>query len=251
MVDIYAKLVELSERNAIAALCVLTSTTGSVPRKAGAKMIVTSSGEIFGTIGGGKVEQQVKKRATEMMTGTKPEVLRINLEDDAEMQCGGAVEVYIEPLQSVSRLFIFGAGHVGSALARLARNFSFEVTVIDDRKDLLKEIEANHIKVLEGAYDKIADELFTDEHTYMVVTTPKHDSDIGTTGILARKNCKYLGMIGSAKKVKKAKQTFAEMHIDEALISKIDMPIGIPFNAQTPDEIAISILAKIIDVRNN
>ncbi len=251
MDDIYAKLVELNKSRVKSTLCVLISTSGSVPRKAGAKMIVSAAGDLYGTIGGGKVEQQVKKRALEIMGGVKPETLRINLENDAEMHCGGAVEVYLEPSVPASELYIFGAGHVGAALASMAKNFNFDVTIVDHRKELLAPIEADGVKVIPGVYEEIAAKTDSGENTYLVVATPKHESDIGTTAILVRKNFKYLGMIGSKKKVIQAVSTFKNQHISEALINNIDMPIGLPFNAQTPQEIAISILAKLIDVRNS
>lgn len=252
MDDIYAKLVELNKSHVSSVLCVITDTTGSVPRKAGAKMIVVETGEIFGTVGGGKVEQHVKARALEIINGSTPQLLKLNLEDDAEMQCGGSVEVFLEPSVRRSELYIFGGGHVGAALAKLSRNFGFDVIVVDNRQELLEVIENDGIKTLKGEFTEVAENLDAGIHAYLVVTTPRHEDDFNVTGTLAGKNYKYLGMIGSKKKIKQAVRSFKEdFHLSEEDIQKIDMPIGIPFNAQTPQEIAVSILAKLIDTRNS
>jgi xanthine dehydrogenase accessory factor len=252
MDDIYAKLVELNQSHIRSVLCLIISTAGSVPRKAGAKMVVTETGDIFGTIGGGKIEQQVQEKALEIMHSNTPELLKLDLENDAEMQCGGSVEVYLEQSNPASELYIFGAGHVGSALAQLANNFGFDVTAVDNRKDLLKQMADEGIKTIDGEFEQVAENLSTGPQTYIVVTTPRHESDFNVTGILAGKKLKYLGMIGSAKKVKQAAQTFKEkFQLTDEIIQNIDMPIGIHFNAQTPREIAISILAKIIHVHNS
>ncbi len=251
MENIYAKIIQLNKEGIKSALCTLTETSGSVPRKAGSKMIVTENGEIFGTVGGGQIEQQIIQKATHICDKGHPEKFSFILDKDSGMQCGGSVEVFIEPLQPEFELVIFGAGHVGQALARLVKNYGFRVTLADNRTPLIERAKSEGFSVIEGNFVEIANELKTTMNSFLVVTTPKHKYDEEVTGILAKKSFRYLGMIGSRKKVELAIQNYRKQNIlSNGEIKRIDMPIGIRFNAQTPEEIAVSILAKLIDVKN-
>lgn len=252
MEDIYAKLVELKNKGENCVLCIIIETQGSAPRKAGARMIVTPGRKIYGTIGGGHVELQVIGEAMKILGKNVSKKIAFNLREDSKMHCGGSVEVYLESEVTANRLVIFGAGHVGSALAGLARDFGFRVTLVDNREELLVKLEDMGYEVIRGEYAQAANNLETDKNTYLVVTTPQHKYDEEVTGILANKTYKYLGMIGSRKKVATARKAYMDKKIlTTKQIDRIDMPIGIPFNAQTPGEIAVSILAKIIDIKNS
>lgn len=252
MEDLFAKIIELKHTGINSALCTLTETSGSVPRKAGSKMIVAENGEIYGTVGGGTIEMQIIEKAGQVIKSNSPAKFFFNLEENSDMHCGGSVEVFIEPLKSRDELFIFGAGHVGMALARLARSFGFNSTMVDDREFLLNVAKEEGFATIKGDFIRAAKNLQTNEHTFLVVTTPKHKYDEEVTAILGKQPFKFLGMIGSRKKVALAAKNFKEQYLlSDAQIEKINMPIGIPFNAQTPEEIAISILAKLIDVKNS
>jgi xanthine dehydrogenase accessory factor len=253
MENIFAKIDEIKSSGQVAALCIITDTSGSAPRKAGAKMIVTETGESYGTIGGGQLERQVTEQALKLCRERQqPVTLHFDLKDDMTMHCGGKVSVYVEPLLPDQWLVIFGAGHVGAALARLARMLGFSVTLVDNRENLTKPLADEGFDVIGEEYIPAAQSLATTDQSYLVVTTPQHRYDHEVTGILAQKPYRYLGMIGSRRKVAEAQQYYLENKVlDQPAIDKINMPIGIPFNAQTPAEIAVSILAKIIDVRNS
>lgn len=252
MENIYAKIIEFKKVGINSALCTLIETKGSVPRKAGSKMIVTESGESFGTVGGGTIELQITEKALQAIKSKQPTKFSFDLEDDSDMSCGGSVEVFIEPLIANLELVIFGAGHVGMALARLSKPFGFRVLMADMREQLLHEAESEGFSTIHGDFIETAKNLPTTENTFLVVTTPKHKFDEEVTANLAKKTCKYLGMIGSRKKVALAVVKFKEQYmLSTDQVAKIDMPIGIPFNAQTPEEIAVSILARLIDVKNS
>jgi xanthine dehydrogenase accessory factor len=214
-------------------------------------MLVTSDARTYGTVGGGAIELKIIDLAKEVMQNNKAIKQRFDLENELEMHCGGFVEVYIEAIAPLRELYIFGAGHVGFALAQLAHDFGFNVCLVDNRKDLIEAGQAKGFRCLEGDFVEEARKLQTTPNTYLVVTTPKHQYDEDVTGLLAAKDSKYLGMIGSKKKVALARKHFTEQKLlNPEQIERIDMPIGIPFNAQTPNEIAVSILAKLIDVKN-
>ncbi|MEI7660904.1 MAG: XdhC family protein [Bacteroidota bacterium] len=251
MHQFFARVQEVVNGTTPAALCLVVDTKGSTPRKQGARMIVYADGSIYGTIGGGSVEKEVTETALKLIAAGKPAKIAFNLETDLGMHCGGMMEVYIEPLTPLKKLFIFGAGHIGKALAGFARELDFTVTLFDPREGIFAEEAFVPFTCINKDYFIGIGESAFDENTYIVIVTPKHTFDEEILADVARKPHAYLGMIGSSRKVDLLKKRFLDEHIlDADELSAIDMPIGIRFNAETPQEIAISILAKLIDVRN-
>ena len=252
MQNIYSKLEELIKSGKNAALCVVVETKGSTPRKAGSKMIVFGDKKTYGTIGGGSIEFNVIEKTIDVIRNNTPKKYIFNLENDLDMTCGGYVEVYIEPVFPLPKLFIFGAGHVGKAVAEFASKTGFEITLFDERKDIFTQISSQNSTFVEGDYFEEIEKANFDNNTFIVVTTPKHAYDEEITAICVKKPHAYLGMIGSKRKVATAKKVFLEERgLKQDEIDSIDMPIGIKFAAQTPEEIAISIVAKLIDVKNS
>jgi xanthine dehydrogenase accessory factor len=252
MDDIYAKVDEIKRFGKNAALCIIIATSGSTPRKAGSKMIVMEDGSILGTVGGGSVERKIIALALDVSKQAIPKFVSLDLEDDAEMHCGGKVDVYLEPIRPLHKVVILGVGHVGAVVAKFAKELGFAVVLIDPREEMLNGFSEKTYEIILGDFLDIIKDYNSDENTYFVITTPKHEFDQELTAICAKKPHRYLGMIGSRQKVAIAQKHYLEKKIlTQEEIDKIDMPIGIKFNAQTPEEIAISILAKLIDVRNN
>jgi xanthine dehydrogenase accessory factor len=252
MENIYTKILELERIGQRAALCVVTATSGSSPRKAGAKMVITEKKEIFGTVGGGAIELEVTERALEVIKNGQPSVFAFNLANDLAMHCGGKMDVYIEPLVPGYELTIFGAGHIGAYLAHIAPDFGFRVTLVDPRTELTRPLEGKGINIISENFAEAARKLKTNQSSCLLAVSPQHSFDHEITAILGQKPFLYLGMIGSKTKVAQAKKYFTENNLlTEEQISKIDMPVGIKFKAETPQEIAISILAKLIDVKNS
>ena len=251
MQNIFSKAEELKRESKPAALCIVVDAQGSTPRKQGAKMIVYPDGSVYGSIGGGSIEREVVEKAKEQIMAGKPLKCVFRLEDDLGMHCGGSMEVYIEPVNPVQKLYIFGAGHVGRALARLAKTFDFSVNLVDPRENIFNDPAFSDCNCINDDYFRAIEEAHFDEHTYLVIVTPKHLYDEDILAKVARKPHAYLGMIGSRSKVALLRTRFLNENILTAVeMDEIDMPIGIQFEVQTPQEIAISILAKLIDVRN-
>ena len=251
MQRIFAKTEEIILGRQLAALCIVIDTSGSTPRKQGAKMIVFADGTIYGSIGGGRIEKEVIEKAVLQITAGRPAKFAFNLDTDLGMHCGGKMEVYIEPLIPLQKLFIFGAGHIGKSLAGFARELEFSVTLFDPREDIFTDPAFAGFRCVNKDYFQAIGEADFDENTYVVIVTPKHISDEEILAVVARKAHAYLGMIGSGRKVGLLKKRFLEekiLTLEE--LERIDMPIGIKFKAETPQEIAISILSKMIDVRN-
>jgi xanthine dehydrogenase accessory factor len=252
MHNIYSKAEEIKNGQKNAALCIVVETKGSTPRKEGAKMIVYQDGSIYGTIGGGSIEKDVIEKALQMIPGGKPAKFSFKLEEDLGMHCGGSAEVYIEPLSPATKLVIFGAGHIGKALAGFARELDFSVTLVDPREGIFDDPVFSSHTCINKDYFEAIDEMAFDEFTYLVVVTPKHVFDEDILAKVGRKPHAYLGMIGSNRKVDLLKKRFVmEKILSGKELDRVDMPIGIRFRTETPHEIAVSILAKIIDVRNS
>ncbi|MBN2175537.1 MAG: XdhC family protein [Bacteroidales bacterium] len=252
MKDILENIRQIKASGKKAALCIIVETKGSSPRKPGSKMIVFEDKTIDGTIGGGSLELKVMEDATKVIGSGSPQKFSYNLDDDFGMHCGGYAEVYIEPILPDDQLYIFGAGHVGKALADLASKFGFEIILIDPREEILKGFEGKPYKFIQLDFVEAANEMKFGRTAYIVITTPKHKYDENVLALCAKKLSAYVGMIGSKNKVALAKKRFLEENIlTQQEIDRVDMPIGIKFNAQTPEEIAVSILAKLIDVKNS
>ncbi len=252
MQSIYSKIEEIMEGNIPAALCIVVGTGGSTPRKQGAKMLVFADGSVFGTIGGGSVEKEVIEKAVGILSSAEPVKCSFSLENDLGMHCGGSMEVYIEPVNPLRRLYIFGAGHIGRTLAGFARELDFSVTLFDPRENIFADPAFKDCNCINKDYFEAIEEAEFNENTYLVIVTPKHVFDEEILAVVARKPHAYAGMIGSSRKVELLRKRF----LDEKLLTsgeldKVDMPIGIRFRVETPGEIAISILAKLIDVRNS
>lgn len=248
--DIYTTLADLSRNGKAAALCSIISTSGSTPRKAGSKMIVREDGKTFGSVGGGNLEIKVIEDALRIIESGETLLKTYSTGEDNDMHCYGECQVFFDPLPNNHPLIIFGAGHVGQALARIAINYGFKVNLVDPRKELLEHLNITGVQIHEMEYLHAVENLDLNPKTYIVVCTPSHAFDEEVTLACAGKQHTYLGMIGSKKKVDLAKQTFAEKGLKSESIERIDMPIGIPMNCETPEEIAISILARLIDIKN-
>ncbi|NOX47259.1 MAG: XdhC family protein [Chlorobi bacterium] len=252
MASIFSKIDEIKKSGRKAALCIIIETKGSTPRKTGSKMIVFDDGDIEGTIGGGSLELQVIEDAVGVIFSNEPQVFKHALAKDLGMACGGHHLIYIEPINPENKLYIFGAGHIGKALAHYTPDFGFTVTLIDHREDIFDESQETKIHCLQSNYLDATDNLTFDENTFVVVVTPKHSFDEDILAKCAKKTFAYLGMIGSKSKIAKARNKYlADETLTEKELDAVDMPIGIKFNAQTPEEIALSILAKMIDVKNS
>jgi xanthine dehydrogenase accessory factor len=251
MKSIYDEIAQAIENRRSAVLCIVTSVKGSTPRKQGAKMIVYENSEIFGTIGGGDLEKKVIENALEVLKTHKPVVFKHDLLHQHGMCCGGTVEIYIEPIMNRKKLYIFGSGHTGQALAKFAVNFEFDIFVIDERKEYLDVLAVDGINKMNLEHDKALRTLPFDNDVFIVIVTHSHQIDRDILAYCIKKPFAYLGMIGSERKVKVTKKMFIDGKIgtlDE--LEKVHMPIGMGISAETPEEIAISILGELIKVKN-
>ncbi len=214
-------------------------------------MIVYENGKIDGTIGGGALEKLVIEQALDVLKNNTSKTVTHNLVKDLAMCCGGTVELFIEPIMNKKKLYIFGLGHIGKALSKFAVDLDFNVTVIDDRYDAFDNFDVQDCTIIKEHHATAIEKLVFDDHTFVVILTHDHQHDREILALTSKKKHQYIGMIGSERKVEIAKKNMIAFNImDAEKIKEIDMPIGLDIEAITPQEIAISILAKLIDVRN-
>ena len=251
MKNIYEEILSITGNNLKAALCTIISTKGSTPRKTGTKMIVYEDSTISGTIGGGDLENKVIQNALNSIKQNKAQVFKHDLLYQHGMCCGGTVEIFIEPIMNKKKLYIFGAGHTGNALAKFASYMDFDIYLIDDRKEYIDSINIPQVNKMNLGFTTALNALPFDENVYIVILTYSHQIDRDILAYCIRKPFAYLGLIGSQRKIKMTEKIFLEREIgSEEDLKNVHAPIGIDINAETPEEIAVSILAEIIKVKN-
>lgn len=253
--EIFAAIGEALTRGDEVALITIVSSNGSTPQRVGVKMLVFADGRTVGTIGGGCYENDALLKAREALRTRKAIRAKYDLNDDfAEdtgLVCGGQMEVFIEPLEAPPALYVFGAGHVGFFVARLASDAGFEVHVVDDRAAF-----ANRER-FPNAAEVVVDDIPTwlaattlPSSAYAVIVTRGHRHDLDALQALASRPLRYLGLIGSRAKVARIyEQLLAQGQTSLEDLSHVHAPIGLDIGAVTPQEIAVSIVAELVAVR--
>lgn len=248
-------LVEVLQNNKPAALATVVRTHGASPRQAGAKMLVYPDGSIVGSVGGGEMERRVIAAAEDALRDGKPRYLDMNLSNEGHgdpMICGGEMEIFVEPITLAPTLVLVGAGHVGAAVAQLAKLQGFRIVVLDDRAELVAP--ENFPYADERIAGDLVEELEKIEmtpQTYVVFVTRAHALDAALLGAVIEKNVAYIGMLGSERRVRTAMNALRQKGVSEAALARVHAPIGIEIHAETPQEIAVSIMAEIIQVKRS
>lgn len=242
---------ECIEQNKACALVTIIRTAGSVPRHEGSKMLVGTDGAILaGTIGGGEMENRVIQLAVQCMADGQPRTASFQLADPKEGDpgvCGGTVEVFIEPLLSTPTLVIVGAGHVGRALAHAAKWCGFRVVVTDDRVELCTPEQTPEAdEYLPGLLNEQLEKITITPQTYFALVTRGFPIDVKVLPTLLQSPAAYIGVIGSKRRWLTAANALRERGVTDEQLERVHAPIGLELNAETPEEIAISIMAEII-----
>ncbi len=255
MLEIYQEMINVLSRGERAVLATIISSQGSTPRKAGAKMLIKEDGSFVGTVGGGGTEQKIRQKVDEVMKTGKSQIVRFDLsgKDEAlEMLCGGQMEVYLEPIMPTEALYLFGAGHTSQSTAAIANMLGFRVIVIDPRpeynnRDRFPDADSLVVEDYDNAFAKLS----VDEDSYIVIYTSGHVVDEQCLLFAVGTGAKYIGMIGSKKKAKEVKEHLRAKGISQQQLDRLHSPIGVEIDAETPEEIAISILAELVKVRRS
>jgi xanthine dehydrogenase accessory factor len=249
----YQTLAELTGRGEALALCTIVRSQGSTPRREGSKMLVLADGRIIDTVGGGEMENRVIAAALQSLQDGQPCLLSYQFTDPERGDpgvCGGQVEVFVEPILPPATVVVAGAGHVGKAVAHLAGWLGFRVVINDDRPDFCTPENAPGADLyLPGPLSRLPEQLALTPWTYVVMTTRGVSVDVEGLPELLKTPAGYIGVIGSRRRWALARQQLQELGIPEAQIERVHSPIGLELNAETPEEIAVSILAEIIMLR--
>lgn len=230
-------------------LASVIESRGFTPRKSGTHMLIAEDGATAGTIGGGAIEQLVMDEARALLASGGATLVRRHLTQELGMCCGGEMSVFLEVLEPAPRLFLFGAGYIGRALAPLATDCGFDVTVVDERDEWALPERFPGCRVARQAPEDFLAALATTPRDYAVVVTHDHALDQRLVQLLLARPLAFTGMVGSVPKQRKFALRLRARGFSDEQIARLRTPLGVPIGAQTPEEIAVSAMAEIIAFR--
>ena len=249
MDDLYPLMADMIRRGEHAAVATVIRAERSVPRHVGSKMLVRTDGSVVGSVGGGGLEARCIALAAEVIASG--ECRRVNFDlTGTDGVCGGEVEVFLEPLLSRTPLVIVGMGHVGRALLDLSRHLPFRFLAVDDRPEFLEDLGA--VETLNVGAADLAGHFKPTARTVVVLCTHSHEHDADTLAAVFRSEqaagvaCAFLGLVGSRTKAVHIARRFAADPLTAARFADVSVPVGLDIGAETPHEIAVSILAEIL-----
>ncbi len=241
---IFQEILKIQQKGGGAILSTLISVDGLRPKGEEVKMLIRPSGEKIGLLRGGETtERGILREWDNLLEEKKPKTVVLRSENQE-------LEVLLEPILSEPTVYIFGGGHVSQQIAPLARRVQFKVVVIDDRevfanRERFPEADALVVSDFETCFDKMS----IDESSYIVIVTRGHLYDGYVLEQAIKSNARYIGMIGSKKKIHTLYQNLMGKGVPKAALDRVYAPIGIDINSETPEEIAVSIVAELIKVR--
>ena len=254
MKSIFQALAELEQTHEPAALCTVVKSEGSTPRHVGSKMLVYADGRFLGTVGGGELENRVRQVAAQTLKDGQAQHLHYNMADPSRGDpgvCGGQVEVFVEPILPAPLLVVIGAGHVGKAVAHLAKWLGFRVAVSDDRAEFCNaEMIPDADFYYPVAMDQLPAHIQIDTRTYLVLTTRGSSVDVAGLAPLLDSPAAYIGVIGSRRRWATTVKGLKEKGVSEEKVARVHSPMGLELQAETPEEIAVSIMAEVLMVRD-
>lgn len=265
-IETIQKIMNNAEKDAV--LVLVVSTTGSAPQKPGARMLVSSDGLLYGTVGGGTIEAMATEHAVKMLQSDQPTDFRTYDMSKSEgsgivtgMKCGGSISLYFENVRPPDRLILYGCGHIGSILAPVAVRCGFHVIGIDQRSDMTdpKRFQwgdskcSLHLECCNPV--EHASHFVIRNSDSIVIMTHNHRFDTDVLLAYARRFSdtylpRYIGMIGSVSKVHEILQHLADNNVPQSVISTIKTPVGLRTGGASPGEIAISIMGEILAVKH-
>lgn len=252
--NVLEALYKAQQANLPVALAVVVRTHGSMPRHAGSKMLIYSDGKTIGTVGGGAMESRVIQDGLAALADGQPRLVSYTLNDLRDGDpgvCGGSADIYVEPYNIAPILVVIGCGHVGKALAELGKWLGFRVIVSDDRAELCSP---DHIPNMDGYVvappAEVAARIPLTPQTYIAAVTRGLPVDEQLFPPLLNAPVPYIGLIGSRRRWALTIKALEEQGISREQIARVRAPIGLELNAETPREIAVSIMAEIIMLRN-
>jgi xanthine dehydrogenase accessory factor len=254
MDTIYEAIAEAGRKREAVALATIVQTHGSTPRQVGTKMLIRPNGTSMGTIGGGALEAAIIEAAQEALSEGKSRLVHYGLRADKHEEdlgvCGGDLDVFIDVIAPQPTLLLIGAGHVAVPLAKLAHLLGFRTVVFDDRaeyanRDCFPQAEEVLVEEFEAGLSR----LDITPNTWIIVATRSHESDAAALRAVVESSAAYIGLLGSRRKVSLIFKAVQEQGVGEEQLARVYAPVGLDLGAETPEEIALSIMAEIIMLR--
>ncbi|MGD1210901.1 MAG: XdhC/CoxI family protein [Candidatus Acidiferrales bacterium] len=253
--DLFEEIVRMRRAGERGALATIVHTNGSIPSYESSRMLVREDGSIAGTIGGGCVEAEVWAAAKEVIQAEQPRKMTFNLNQDAAYDagliCGGTLEIFVEPILPQPNLYVFGGGHISSGVARAASAAGFTVTVADDREAFANTERFPMAEKLYTSYEEAFAKILPNASSYLLIVTRGHKDDMRVLAWAVRTAARYIGMIGSKRKVLSVYKALEKEGYSPEEFERVHAPVGLDIGALTPEEIAVSITAELIAVRRN
>lgn len=253
--DLFEEIVRMKRAGERGALATIVHTNGSIPSYESSRMLVREDGSMAGTIGGGCVEAEVWAAAKEVMQLEQPRKMIFNLNHDAAYDagliCGGTLEIFVEPILPQPVLHIFGGGHISVAVARAANAAGFAIGVTDDRETFANQERFPMAGEIYTSYQEAFEKLRPNPSHYLLIVTRGHKDDMRVLAWAVRTSARYIGMIGSKRKVLSVYKALEKEGFSPDEFERVHAPVGLDIGALTPEEIAVSIAAELIAVRRN
>ncbi|AGC44945.1 putative xanthine dehydrogenase accessory factor [Myxococcus stipitatus DSM 14675] len=252
MWDWVRQLGEWAREDAPFAVATVTACQGSTPAEPGAKVLVRGDGVFHGTVGGGHLEQLVLADARGCLARGESRSFRYPLGAKLGQCCGGVVDVFVEPVNHGPRLYLFGAGHVGQALCRILDGTPFRVHLVDERPEWLQgERIPDAVTRHEEPWEEFfAHAVWDAQRTYVAVMTHRHDLDQDIIAAAVEKPARYLGLIGSKTKWARFRQRLEARGVPASRIERVQCPMGLELGGKSPQEVAVSIAAGLLQLHH-
>jgi xanthine dehydrogenase accessory factor len=253
--DLFEEIVRMRRAGQRGALATIVHTNGSIPSFESSRMLVREDGSISGTIGGGCVEADVWAAAKEVMEKEAPRKLTFHLNNEASYDngliCGGTLEVFVEPILPQPVVYLFGGGHVSTAVAKAAHAAGFGIGVVDDREAFANAERFPMAHEIYGTFEEAFEKLRPNSSSYVVIVTRGHKEDMRVLAWAARTQARYIGMIGSRRKVISVYKALEKEGYRIEEFERVFAPMGLEIGALSPEEIAVSVVAELVAVRRN
>ena len=253
--DLFEEIVKMRRGGQRGALATIVHTNGSIPSYESSRMLVREDGSIEGTIGGGCVEAEVWAAAKEVMQKEAPRKMVFHLNNEASYDngliCGGTLEVFVEPVLPQPVAYLFGGGHVSMAVARAAHAAGFAIAVVDDREAFANKERFPMAQELFTSYEEAFEKIRPNAASYLVIVTRGHKEDMRVLAWAVRTEARYVGMIGSKRKVLSVYKALENQGYKTEEFERVYAPMGLDIGALSPEEIAVSITAELVAVRRN
>jgi xanthine dehydrogenase accessory factor len=254
--DLYERIGALRAGGRRAVLAIVIAHRGASPRKDAAKMLLGEDGSRYGSVGGGLVEEEVCREAARLLESGKSRLMTFDLSgidhDERALVCGGSMQIYLEAILPDPSLFIFGAGHVASAVAAAAGPLGFKITILDDREKYARAGRFPDAEVrLVGDWETELGRLAPPESSYFFIATQRPKTDRLCLRFAAGTSARYIGMLGSLAKTDILFDAMQREGVAVSELERVCIPAGLDIDSETPEEIAVSVAAELVAARKN